>query len=148
VAATTASLPLVELGRQASWRFVERTEVMEALGDLPSCALGKGNGIVGAAAAVGLTSAGWSGRWLEFGRLRPFDGGIRVHALQEMGVRVVSVESEADVPAPGHWVDAREYLRPLLLGSEATVPLRRTGQDRWEVVSIKQFTSKKRKNYA
>ena len=147
VAAATVPPALVELGRQASWRLVERTEVMEALGDLPSCTLGEGHGIVGAAAAVGLTSAGWSGRWLEFGRLRPFDGGIRVRALQEMGVRVVSVDADADIPAPEHWVDTRNYLRPLLLGSEATVPLRRTAPDRWEVVSVKQFAHKKRKNY-
>lgn len=147
VAAVTVPAELVELGRQASWRTVERAEVTVALGDLPSCALGEGQGLVGAAAAVGLTSAGWSGRWLEFGRLRPFDSGIRVHALREMGVRVVSIDSNADVPAPEDWVDTREYLRPLLLGSEATVPLRRTGPDRWEVVSVKQFAYKKRRNY-
>lgn len=147
VAAGTVPAALVEVGRQASWRKVGRAEVTDALGDLPSHTLGEGHGLVGAAAAVGLTSAGWSGRWLEFGRLRPFDGGIRVRALQEMGVRVVSVEAEAEVPAPEHWVDAREYLRPLLLGSEATVPLRRTGPDRWEVVSVKQFAYKKRRNY-
>ena len=112
VAAATVPPALVELGRQASWRLVERTEVMGrhwAICLLARWAKGM-ESAVGAAAAVGLTSAGWSGRWLAAGCLRPFDGGIRVRALQEMGVRVVSVDADADIPAPEHWVDTRNYL--------------------------------------
>jgi hypothetical protein len=148
VVAATVSASLVEFGKQASWREVTRAEAAEALQGALALGLGEGRGLIGAAAAVGLTHFGWAGRWLELGRLRPHENPIQVSALTAMGIRVVSIDRNADVPAPGDWVDTRDYLRPNLLGGEAVLLLHRTGDAEWQSVSVKVADFKKRKNYA
>jgi len=44
---------------------------------------GTNDGIIGAAAAVGLTISAWSGRFIEFGKLRDLQDGISVSDLYE-----------------------------------------------------------------
>jgi hypothetical protein len=84
---------------------------------------------------------------MEFGQLRPFERMVQVAALRQAGIQTVSIDADAAVPAPSDWVDTRDYLRPNLLGGEAVLPLRRIGEDRWESVSVKVFSFKKRRNY-
>ncbi|MDR3764758.1 MAG: hypothetical protein P4M01_11750 [Acidobacteriota bacterium] len=146
VVAADVPASLIDFGRVASWQEVETKDALAAMGDLPFQIWRGGRGLVGAAAAVGLTAAGWSGRWMEYGRLRPFDEGIQVSELLGAGIIPVSLENDAEVPAPQDWIDAHEYLRPLLLGQSPVVPLRRITGDRWEVASRKTFQSKKRRN--
>jgi hypothetical protein len=146
VVASDVSPALVELGKQTIWRRVIREEFAEELKDLPHAGLGEGWGLIGAAAAVGLTAFGWSGRWLEFGGLRPLAQRVQVSALAAHGIRVVSVDTDAAVPAPGDWVDTRDYLRPNHLGAEPVLLLSRTDKDAWVSVSVK-IAEKKRRNY-
>ena len=44
---------------------------------------GTHDGIIGAAAAVGLTASGWSGRFIEFGKLRNLPAQVLVSELKE-----------------------------------------------------------------
>ena len=62
---------------------------------------GTNGGIIGAAAAVGLTASGWSGRFIEYGRLRDFPSTMTVSELERSHMKVVSVDPrDAAVPAP------------------------------------------------
>ena len=47
---------------------------------------GTNDGIIGAAAAVGLTACGWSGRFIEFGKLRNLPGEVLVSELNNTGI--------------------------------------------------------------
>jgi hypothetical protein len=78
---------------------------------------GTNDGIIGAAAAVGLTVWGWSGRFIEFGNLRNLPDEVSVSELNNMGIKVVSTERDAEVPAPNDTVTTNGWLRPRLLGN-------------------------------
>ena len=78
---------------------------------------GTNDGIIGAAAAVGLTISGWSGRFIEFGNLRKLPDQVSVAELNRMGIKVVSTDRDATVPAPNDAVLTNGWLRPRLLGS-------------------------------
>lgn len=77
---------------------------------------GTNDGIIGAAAAVGLTISGWSGRFIEFGDLRGLPGEVAVSDLNQMGIQVVAVDRDAAMPAPDDKVVTNGWLRPRLLG--------------------------------
>jgi hypothetical protein len=77
---------------------------------------GTNDGIIGAAAAVGLTVSGWSGRFIEFGNLRKLAHEVSVFELNHMGIEVVSIERDAKVPTPNDAVTTNGWLRPRLLG--------------------------------
>ena len=82
---------------------------------------GTNDGIIGAAAAVGLTVSGWSGRFIEFGNLRSLPDGVLVSELNQMGVEVLSMERDAKVPAPNNTVITNGWLRPRLIGHQPVV---------------------------
>jgi hypothetical protein len=77
---------------------------------------GTNDGIIGAAAAVGLTVHGWAGRFIEFGNLRNLPDAVSVSELNNLGIKVVSMERDAGVPAPNDTVTTNGWLRPRLLG--------------------------------
>jgi len=58
---------------------------------------GTNDGIIGAAAAVGLTVSGWSGRFIERFNLRDLPADVSVSELNHMGIEVVSMERDARV---------------------------------------------------
>jgi hypothetical protein len=104
---------------------------------------GTHDGIIGAAAAVGLTVSGWSGRFIEFGNLRNFPQEARVAELNNMGIEVVSTERDARVPAPDDTVITKGWLRPRLLGYLPVLLVSPQGKGRWENIYSKR---KKEKN--
>jgi tRNA(Ile2) C34 agmatinyltransferase TiaS len=62
---------LISFGRACTRRVVTQAEAIQAASGVHLSGHGGTNdGIVGAAAAVGLTAYGWGGRFIEFGRLR------------------------------------------------------------------------------
>jgi hypothetical protein len=102
---------------------------------------GTNDGIIGAVAAVGLTASGWSGRFIEYERLRDFPDKLTVADLENKGIIIVSVDRNAPVPAPHDLVDTKGWLRPRLWGAQPTLPVISTGQNLWEAVG-----SEKRNN--
>jgi hypothetical protein len=88
-----------------------------------------------------LTASGWSGRFIEFKRLRDFPDKINVADMEQAGILVVSVDRNAPVPAPHDLVDTKGWLRPRLWGAQPTLPVISTGQNLWEAVG-----SEKRNN--
>jgi hypothetical protein len=113
---------LVTLGRSSTHRVLSQRDALEAAkGVHLSAHGGRNDGIIGAAAAVGLTACGWSGRFIEFGGLHEFPEMVKVADLERSDILVVSVDRDAPVPAPDDVVFTNGWLRPRLWGNKAVV---------------------------
>lgn len=129
---------LVQFGRLASTRIVSQQAAMKAVNGFHLSGHGGTNdGIIGAAAGVGLTISGWSGRFIEYSGLRDFETKVRVSELEARNIRVLSVERNALVPGPDDIVDTRNWLRPRLWASEAVLPVESCGHGFWRSTSGK-----------
>ena len=105
---------------------------------------GTNDGIIGAAAAVGLTSSGWSGRFIEYSRLREFPDTLAVSALLQKNIQVVSVDRDACCPRPEDIVHTKGWLRPRLWGNTAVLPVKPAGVGLWESLGNKRNTDKQK----
>ena len=105
---------------------------------------GTNDGIIGAAAAVGLTASGWSGRFVELKSLRGMPDEISVADLQQQGIEVVSMERDANVPAPTDTVMTNGWLRPRLLGHRPVLFVNPIESGTWQNIYWKR---KKRKDH-
>jgi tRNA(Ile2) C34 agmatinyltransferase TiaS len=95
---------------------------------------GSCDGIIGAAAAVGLTAAGWFGRFIEWRGLRDLPAEMRVAELSALGIRTVSLDRDARIPGPEERVATHGWVRPRLLGGEPVLWVRPAARDTWENV--------------
>ncbi len=92
---------------------------------------GTNDGIIGAAAAVGLTAHGWSGRFIELGGLRKLPVSVSVESLSRAGIRVVSIDRDAHVLAPEDIVETGGWLRPRLWAGQPVLPVTPGEPGRW-----------------
>ncbi len=130
---------LIQFGRTCATRVVTQKEALQAaLGLHLSGHGGTNGGIIGAAAAVGLTAHGWSGRFIEFGRLRDFPEKVFVSDLERSGIMVVSIDREAEIPAPEDVVNTKRWLRPRLWGGKPGLPVISRGKNLWEALGGKR----------
>ncbi len=129
---------LVFFGRTSTIRVVKQKEAFQAAaGAHLSGHGGTNDGIIGAAAGVGLTAYGWGGRFIEFGRLRDFPDKIPVSDLEQAGIAVVSIDRDAQIPSPEDVVDTKGWLRPRLWGGKPGLPVTSKGKNLWETVGEK-----------
>ncbi len=129
---------LISFGRRCATKIVTQKEAIEsALGAHLSGHGGTNDGIIGAAAAVGLTAFGWCGRFIEFGRLREFSKEVQVSVLERSGIPVVSVDRDAQVPALEDPVNTKGWLRPRLWGGGPVLPVIPTKEHAWEMIGGK-----------
>lgn len=77
---------------------------------------GTGDGVIGAAAAVGLTASGWHGRCIAWGDLRDLQEPISKATLRSRGIRVIWLERDAFAVPPEALIRGNGWLRPFLLG--------------------------------
>lgn len=130
---------LMEFGRTANSRIVSQEEAfLAAEGVHLSAHGGTGDGIIGAAAGVGLTFSGWSGRFIQFGDLRGFDSIVAVADLEKAGIRVISIDRDALVPGARDVVDTEGWLRPRLWGHIAVLPVKAVGPGKWRTIAAKR----------
>jgi hypothetical protein len=133
---------LTSFGYLCATRIVTKKEAIQAASRIHlSGHGGTDDGIIGAAAAVGLTAAGWNGRFIEFAGLRNFPGTVAVSDLQKHGIRVVSVDRDARIPGPDDLVDTRGWLRPRLWGMAPIVPVVCRAGSMWECIGGKRKES-------
>ena len=96
---------------------------------------GTEDGIIGAAAGVGLTADGWNGRLIEyvnlFGHLRDVPEPVSITDLDAIGITVVSIDRDAPVPLPAGLVRADGWLRPRLWAGRPVLPVQRDGEGGW-----------------
>ncbi|MDD5167240.1 MAG: hypothetical protein PHN75_00345 [Syntrophales bacterium] len=130
---------LQDFGRQCTERIVTQRDAIEAVGTAHLSGHGGTNGgIIGAAAAVGLTVSGWSGRFIEYSLLRDFTDRVVVSTLLQKGIRVVSLDRDACFPGPADLVDTKGWLRPRLWGHEVVLPVKPVGPGLWEGLGEKR----------
>lgn len=109
-------------GKYCTSRAMSQQEAIKAAKGVYLEGLGGTNdGLIGAAAAVGLTASGWSGRFIEYGDLRRYEETVTVAELTRRGIEVISTDRDAKVPAPDDRVLTNKWLRPRLLGNRPVV---------------------------
>jgi hypothetical protein len=130
---------LMHFGRRTAMQLTTQKAALTAAGNAHLSGHGGTNdGIIGAAAAVGLTAAGWSGRFIEFGRLRRFPAVVQVSELEQAGIGVISIDRQTKMPAPADRVYTKSWLRPRLLGNRAILLAQPRGDGRWESLGEKR----------
>ena len=140
------ALPALEaFGLLCTANVVSQRDAMKAAGNAHLSGHGGTNdGIIGAAAAVGLTASGWSGRFIEYERLREIPHQVTVAALQHKNIRVISLDRDACCPRPEDMVDTKGWLRPRLWGGEAVLPVKPAGKGLWENLGEKRNPNKQK----
>lgn len=129
---------LVPFGQRCTVTPVTQQDAMNAASGVFLVGLGGTNdGIIGATAAIGLTVAGWCGRFIEFGNLRGFPDPCPVSELHSRGVRVVSTDRNATVPAPEHMLHHNDWIRPQLWGHGPVLPVVATAPGHWTTMHTK-----------
>jgi len=129
---------LISFGRVCTRRVVTQAEALQAASGVHLSGHGGTNdGIIGAAAAIGLTAYGWGGRFIEFGRLRDFQEKVSASDLERSGIAVVSIDRDAKVPSPEDQIDTKGWLRPRLWGGRPVLPVVSAGDHSWEMVGEK-----------
>ena len=130
---------LVDFGRRCTREVVSQKDALcAASGFHLSGHGGTNDGIIGAAAAIGLTASGWSGRFIEFGGLRDFPEEVAVWELERAQMLVLSLERDAQPPAPNDRVHTQNWLRPRLWGDRPVVAARKKGEGLWESLGKKR----------
>jgi hypothetical protein len=130
---------LVAFGRRCTNQVVTQKEAIRVAHNVHLSGHGGTNdGIIGAAAAVGLTAHGWSGRFIEFGCLRRLPDTLSVSELERLGITVVSLDRNALVPAPEDSVLTKGWLRPRLWGNRPVLPVAVKGEGVWESLGGKR----------
>jgi len=134
---------LIDFGRRCCTELLTVERAVAAAGPARLAGLRgpTSRGLIGAVAAVGLTAEGWSGRLLEFGRLRSFPRAVSVGELMAAGILPVSISPDAERPAPTDWVDSHDWLRPRLMGGRAVLPVEKIGDGLWNTVANKKDRS-------
>ncbi len=130
---------LIQFGRTCTAKVVTQEEALQAASGIHLSGHGGTNdGIIGAAAAVGLTAYGWGGRFIEFGRLRDLPEKVQVSELEKSGIVVVSIDRDARIPSPQDIVDTKGWLRPRLWGGGPVLPIISGDNSHWEVIGGKR----------
>jgi hypothetical protein len=138
----SALTALMSFGPLCTRQIVTQKEALQAASGIHISGHGGSNdGIIGAAAAVGLTVSGWSGRFIEFAGLRRFPDTVAVSELEKYGILVVSLDRDAMVPAPADIIHTKGWLRPRLWGQRPILPVLCRGKNIWESVGEKRKKS-------
>ncbi|MGA7146220.1 MAG: hypothetical protein WBY47_17100 [Desulfobacterales bacterium] len=133
---------LIEFGHFCTHGVSSQKQALEAAKSVHLSGHGGTNdGIIGAAAAVGLTASGWSGRFIELNNLRSYPETIKVYELRSDGIKVVSMERDAKIPAPDDVVFTNGWIRPRLLGHQPILFVHPKGEGRWENMYLRRKTN-------
>lgn len=130
--------PLIAFGNRAAVEVVTQDDARlaaEAAGVHLSGHGGTNDGIIGAAAGIGLTAGGWAGRFVEYRvPLREFGAVTTVGAVEDAGITVVAVDRNVMVPKPTDTLDTQDWLRPRLWGHRPVAPVTGAGPDAWTAI--------------
>jgi hypothetical protein len=131
---------LIAFGHLATVEVVTMAEAYNAAGGAHlSGHGGHEHGVIGAAAGVGLTVEGWSGRFIEYrgnGRaLRDYPDPVRVADLTAAAMTVVALDRDAPVPLPNEQVVTNGWLRPRLWGGRPVLPVERGAVGSWSALA-------------
>lgn len=115
---------LIEFGKRAAVEVVTQADAFAAAeGAHLSGHGGTNDGVIGAAAGVGLTAWGWAGRFVEFGDLRGWPTEASVGEIEAAGMLVLPVDRNVVSPRPQDTVNTANWLRPRLWGGIPAIPV-------------------------
>jgi hypothetical protein len=134
---------LISFGLRCTKKVVTQSDAMTAADGHVSGLGGTNDGIIGAAAAVGLTAHGWSGRFIEFGGLRALSAEVSVEVLNRAGIHVVSIDRDAHVLASEDVVETGGWIRPRLWAGQAVLPVTPGDSGKWSSLGKKRPGTKK-----
>jgi hypothetical protein len=130
---------IVDFGRYCTHAVASQKQALQVARNVHLSGHGGTNdGIIGAAAAVGLTYSGWSGRFIDLGNLRGWPEQTTVSELKENGIEAVSIDRDAMSPAPKDIVFTNSWLRPRLMGHRAVLLVAPKGLSTWENICRKR----------
>lgn len=130
---------IIDFSVRCTREVVTQGDAVKAAGNVHLSGHGGTNdGIIGAAAAVGLTALGRCGRFIEYGRLRELPDPVTVSDLESLGIMVVSVDRQAPLPSPDGAVHTHGWLRPRLLSGKPILPVLKDGTGGWICVGRKK----------
>lgn len=130
---------LIDFSHKCTNQIMTQSDAMGAVGHMHLSAHGGTcDGIIGAAAAVGLTAFGWSGRFIEYGKLRHIPDPVQVADLESRSIMVVSLDRDGHIPAPNDLVNTKGWLRPRLWGGWPVLPVTPAGPGMWESMGGKR----------
>lgn len=131
---------VVEYGRTCTHHVSSQKQALQAAKNIHLSGHGGTNdGIIGATAAVGLTLSGWAGRFIELGNLRDWPGQTTVSELKARGIDTMSIDRDANTPAPNDIVITNGWLRPRLVGHRAVLFVRPQEPSIWENIDRKRM---------
>ncbi|MFZ2448800.1 MAG: hypothetical protein WAW37_20750 [Syntrophobacteraceae bacterium] len=130
---------LIDFGQKCTNRVLTQKDALEAARDIHLSGHGGScDGIIGAAAAVGLTAYGWSGRFIEYGKLRRVPESVPVTDLERLNIMVVSLDRDGQCPAPEDLVNTKGWLRPRLWGKRPVLPVTPASPGVWDAMGEKR----------
>ena len=138
-----ALVDLLEFGRLCTHRVCTQKDALRAVNGSFLAGLGGTNdGLIGAAAAVGLTASGWAGRYIEYGDLRNFPLTVIVSDLADRQIQVISTDRDARIPGPNDQVITNGWVRPQLLGHMPVLFVTPTEDGEWAAIHTKRNKTK------
>jgi len=129
---------LADFGERCTQEKVSMDDAYQVVGDAHLSGHGGTNmGVIGAAAGVGLTYRGNSGRFDEYKDIRYLPDITSVKSLTDRGMIVMSVNRHAEIPGPCDKVYNQGSLRPRLLFGRVVVPVISSGPEEWTTINEK-----------
>ncbi len=133
---------LKEFGRLCLVRKVTQAEAYAAVGKAHLSGHGGTNdGVIGAAAGVGLTALGDSGRlneWIEPGFIRGLPQETTVGFLREKRIEPMAIDKNAAWIPDTDLIDNRGWLRPNWVRGRAVLPVLAIAPNRWQTLPTKK----------
>lgn len=130
---------LIDFGIKCTGAITSQEGAMKAVGNIHLSGHGGTNdGIIGAAAAVGLTHYGHSGRIVDYADIRELPEQTSVKELRDRKIFPMSVNRHAEFIPDSHIVDNKGSLRPHLWDSKLVVPVKANGKETWDVIVDKK----------
>jgi len=130
---------LIAFGNRAAVEVVGQSDAYDATRIVGAHLSGHGgteDGVIGAAAGVGLTAGGWAGRLIEYRvPLRSFADVLPIGEVEAAGITVVPVDRNVMSPKPTDTLDTQGWLRPRLWGGRAVVPVVSTEPGLWTAIA-------------
>lgn len=129
---------LIEFGIKCTHTKTNQHEAKTAVGNIHLSGHGGTNdGIIGAAACVGLTHLGQSGRFVDYKSIRELPHITTYQDLLDTGIFAFSVNRHAEMIKPNDTIDNEGSLRPRLLHGRVVLPVINTGAGTWKTISEK-----------
>ncbi len=130
---------LINFGLKCTATKVSQAEAIKAAKDIHLSGHGGTNdGIIGAAAAVGLTFLGESGRIVDYANIRELPHQITAGYLRKLNIFPISVNRHAEYIPDNHIIDNQGSLRPHLWNKKLIVPVIAVNNNIWQTISVKK----------